>query len=112
MGRLTKLLNFLRFKVGADLRSFELPVPEWIRILMKFHLPDIDRITIYRNIEKLIALDLIQELHLPKTGKAYQFIFDRKVHHYYRKKSCPHEWASGVSASNEESKALENAAVR
>ena len=52
------------------------------------HLPDVDRTTIYRNIEKLIALDLIQELHLPKTGKAYQFIFDRKVHHYYICKSC------------------------
>ncbi len=52
------------------------------------HLPDVDRTTIYRNIEKLIALDLIQELHLPKTGKAYQFIFDSKVHHYYICKGC------------------------
>jgi len=52
------------------------------------HLPEVDRTTIYRNIEKLIALDLIQELDLPKTGKAYQFIFDRKVHHYYICKGC------------------------
>lgn len=52
------------------------------------HLPDVDRTTIYRNIEKLIALDLVQELHLPKTGKAYQFIFESKVHHYYICKGC------------------------
>jgi len=52
------------------------------------HLPDVDRSTIYRNIEKLISLDLIQELDLPKMGKAYQFIFDSKVQHYYICKGC------------------------
>jgi Fur family ferric uptake transcriptional regulator len=52
------------------------------------HLPDVDRTTIYRNIEKLIELDLVQELLLPKMGKAYQFIFDSKVHHYYICKGC------------------------
>jgi Fur family transcriptional regulator, ferric uptake regulator len=52
------------------------------------HLPEVDRTTIYRNIEKLIALDLIQELDLPRTGKAYQFIFDSKVRHYYICKGC------------------------
>lgn len=51
-------------------------------------LPDVDRTTVYRNIEKLISLDLIQELDLPKVGKAYQFIFDSKVHHYYICKGC------------------------
>jgi Fur family ferric uptake transcriptional regulator len=52
------------------------------------HLPDVDRTTVYRNIEKLIEIDLVQELLLPKTGKAYQFIFDTKVHHYYICKGC------------------------
>lgn len=52
------------------------------------HLPEIDRTSIYRNIEKLISIDLIQELNLPKTGKAYQFIFDNQVHHYYICKGC------------------------
>jgi Fur family ferric uptake transcriptional regulator len=52
------------------------------------NLPDVDRTTIYRNIEKFIAIDLIQELDLPKAGKAYQFIFDKKVHHYYICKEC------------------------
>lgn len=52
------------------------------------HLPKANRTSIYRNIEKLIAIDLIQELDLPKSGKAYQFIFDSKVHHYYICKDC------------------------
>jgi Fur family ferric uptake transcriptional regulator len=51
-------------------------------------LPDVDRTTIYRNIEKFIALGLIQELNLPKTGKVFQYIFDKKVHHYYICKEC------------------------
>jgi Fur family ferric uptake transcriptional regulator len=52
------------------------------------HLPEVDRTTIYRNIEKLISLDLIQELELPKPGKAYQFIYDSNIHHYYICKGC------------------------
>lgn len=52
------------------------------------NLPELDRTTIYRNIEKFISLELIQELDLPKVGKAYQFIFDKKVHHYYICKGC------------------------
>ena len=52
------------------------------------YLPAADRTSIYRNIEKLILVDLIQELNLPKTGKAYQFVFDSTVHHYYICKGC------------------------
>ena len=55
---------------------------------LSIHLPNIDRTTVYRNIEKFIALDLIQELDLPKVGKAYQFIFDKKIHHFYICKGC------------------------
>lgn len=51
-------------------------------------LPDIDRTTIYRNIEKFIAIGIIQELNLPKTGKVFQYVFDKKVHHYYICKAC------------------------
>jgi Fe2+ or Zn2+ uptake regulation protein len=52
------------------------------------HLPKVDRTTIYRNIEKFIALEFIQELDLPNIGKSYQFVFDSKVHHYYTCKKC------------------------
>jgi Fe2+ or Zn2+ uptake regulation protein len=51
-------------------------------------LPDIDRTTIYRNIEKFISLGLIQELDLPNKGKVFQYIFNKQVHHYYICKSC------------------------
>lgn len=52
------------------------------------NLPDVDRTTIYRNIEKFISLGVIQELDLPTKGKVYQYVFDKKVHHYYICKSC------------------------
>ena len=55
---------------------------------MQARLPDVDRTTVYRNIEKFIGIGLIQELVFPKTGKVYQYIFDRKVQHYYICKAC------------------------
>ena len=55
---------------------------------MSEKLPKIDRTTVYRNIEKLIALDVIQELTIPKKGKVFQYIFEKKAHHYYICKSC------------------------
>ncbi len=51
-------------------------------------IPDIDRTTIYRNIEKFINLGLIQELELPKRGKVFQYVFDKKVQHYFICKCC------------------------
>ena len=56
--------------------------------VMEKHLPEVDRTTVYRNIEKFIALGLIQELVFPKTGKVYQYVFDKRVRHYYICKSC------------------------
>ena len=48
----------------------------------------IDRSSVYRNLEVLKKLDIIQELDLPKLGKRFQYIFDRQVHHFYICKSC------------------------
>lgn len=56
--------------------------------LLKAKLPEVDRTTLYRNIEKLIEIGLIQELVFPKIGKVYQYVFDKRVHHYYTCKSC------------------------
>lgn len=50
--------------------------------------PDIDRTTIYRNIEKFIKLSIIQELDLPKKGKVFQYVFGKKVAHYFICKTC------------------------
>lgn len=48
----------------------------------------VDRSTVYRNLEVLKRLDIIQELDLPGVGKRFQYIFDRQVHHFYICKSC------------------------
>jgi Fe2+ or Zn2+ uptake regulation protein len=47
----------------------------------------VDRSSIYRNLDAFQKLEIIQELNLP-TGKCYQYIFDRQVHHFYICKSC------------------------
>jgi Fur family ferric uptake transcriptional regulator len=48
----------------------------------------VDRSSVYRNIELLKKLDIIQELNLPKKGKVFQYIFDKDVHHFYICKTC------------------------
>jgi Fur family ferric uptake transcriptional regulator len=70
-----------------DNQNRHVPLKELQDYLNK-ELPDIDRTTIYRNIEKFIGLGVIQELDLPTKGKVYQYVFDKKVHHYYICKSC------------------------
>lgn len=84
--RMTPSKKFL-IQFFLDNQNRHIPSKE-LQVHVVRHLPNVDRTTIYRNIEKLVELDLVQELVLPKTGKAYQFIFDSKVHHYYICKSC------------------------
>ena len=38
--------------------------------------------------DALQKLDIIQELNLPNIGKRYQYVLDRKVHHFYICKAC------------------------
>ena len=51
-------------------------------------LAGVDRSSVYRNLETFKKLDIIQELNLPTVGKRFQYVFDRKVHHFYICKSC------------------------
>lgn len=51
-------------------------------------LEGVDRSSVYRNLETFKKLDIIQELNLPTVGKRFQYIFDRKVHHFYICKFC------------------------
>ena len=51
-------------------------------------LPGIDRSSVYRNLEAFKGLNILQELDLPRIGKRYQYVLDRKVHHFYICKSC------------------------
>ena len=70
-----------------DNQSRHVPLRELQEYLQK-QLPEVDRTTIYRNIEKFMTLGLIQELVFPKTGKVYQYVFDKQVLHYYICKGC------------------------
>lgn len=84
--RMTPLKELL-IQFFLDNQKRQIPFKE-IQDHVASQFPDFDRTTLYRNIEKLINIDLIQELNLPKTGKIYQFVFDRKVHHYFICKDC------------------------
>lgn len=59
-----------------------------IQEFMVRHMEGIDRSSIYRNIEALKMLDILQELSLPGIGKRFQYVFDRKVHQFYICKTC------------------------
>jgi Fur family ferric uptake transcriptional regulator len=59
-----------------------------VQEFLDVHLPGVDRSSIYRNMDALQKLDIIQELNLPNIGKRYQYVLDRKVHHFYICKSC------------------------
>jgi Fur family transcriptional regulator, ferric uptake regulator len=48
----------------------------------------VDRSSIYRNLDAFQKLDILQELNLPNVGKRYQYVLDRKVHHFYICKAC------------------------
>ncbi|WP_408095558.1 Fur family transcriptional regulator [Peredibacter sp. HCB2-198] len=48
----------------------------------------VNRSSVYRNIELLKKLDIIQELNLPNKGKCFQYVFDKDVHHFYICKTC------------------------
>jgi len=51
-------------------------------------LPETDRTTIYRILEKFIELGIVQRLKLTDKKTVYQYIFDKKVHHYFICKRC------------------------
>jgi Fur family ferric uptake transcriptional regulator len=66
----------------------------------------VDRSSVYRNLEVLKGLDIIQELTLPKAGKCYQYVFDRKVHHFFICKSCGKSSRGNVELFDRIDKAL------
>ena len=76
------LLQFI-----LDNKSRQISMEEFQDFLGK-QLVGVDRSSIYRNIDVFQKLDIIQELNLPTIGKRYQYVLDRKVHHFYICKSC------------------------
>jgi len=76
---------FLQFVL--DHKSERVSLKE-IHRFMDAKMTGVNRSSIYRNIETFKKLNIIQELNLPSVGKRFQYVFDRKVHHFYICKSC------------------------
>ncbi len=76
------LLQFI-----LDNKSRQISMEEFQDFIEK-RLAGADRSSVYRNIDVFQKLDIIQELNLPTIGKRYQYVLDRKVHHFYICKSC------------------------
>jgi Fur family transcriptional regulator, ferric uptake regulator len=77
----------LLLKFILDNKSRQISMEEFQEFLEK-QLVGVDRSSIYRNIDVFQKLDIIQELNLPTIGKRYQYVLDRKVHHFYIYKAC------------------------
>lgn len=52
------------------------------------NLTGVDRSSVYRNLTTFQELGIIQELNLPKVGKRFQYVLDKKVQHFYICKAC------------------------
>lgn len=76
------LLQFI-----LDNKSRQLSLKD-IQNFLDEKLAGVDRSSVYRNLETFQKLDIIQELNLPNIGKRYQYVLDRKVHHFYICKAC------------------------
>lgn len=48
----------------------------------------VDRTSVYRNLLTFERLGIIQALKLPARDKTYQYVLDRKIHHFYICKAC------------------------
>ena len=59
-----------------DRYSNDLSLPE-IMTHLQDRLPGINRSSVYRNLEMLKQLSVIQEINVPGKGRRYQFIFEQ-----------------------------------
>jgi len=91
----------LQYFIDNHTRSLSLPE---IQAHLQDRLPGINRSSIYRNLEMLKSLAIIQELRVggqelrmgsgsprglaPRGGKRFQFVFERPVHHFIICKAC------------------------
>lgn len=75
------LLQFI-----LDNRSRQIPLKEFYSVMERM-IPGFDRSSVYRNLETLKRLEIIQELSLAK-GKVYQYLLDRQISHFVICKVC------------------------
>ena len=66
-----------------DNRSRRVPLRE-----IHDRLGQVDRTSIYRNLLAFERLGIVQGIKLPQRGKSYQYVLDRKIHHFYICKAC------------------------
>ena len=77
--------NLIQFFIDNHARSLSLSE---IQTHLQDRLPGINRSSIYRNLEMLKTLSIIQELRVARKGRRYQFVFERPVHHFIICKAC------------------------
>jgi len=70
-----------------DNKNHQLSITD-IQTFLDKALTGVDRSSVYRNLATFQELGIIQELNLPKLGKRFQYVLDRKVQHFYICKSC------------------------
>jgi Fur family ferric uptake transcriptional regulator len=75
----------IQFFIDNHARSLSLSE---IQTHLQDRLPGINRSSIYRNLEMLKTLSIIQELSVSRKGRRYQFVFERPVHHFIICKAC------------------------
>jgi Fur family transcriptional regulator, ferric uptake regulator len=84
--RVTPARRFL-LQFFIDRHAHSLSLAE-IQAHLQDRLPGINRSSIYRNLEMLKALSIIQEMPIARKGRRYQFVFERPVHHFIICKAC------------------------
>lgn len=87
----------------AVLRSHHLRITPGRRALLQFVLDNasrrpslgeiqaflgVDRSSVYRNLVLFRKLGILQELNLPRAGRRYEYVLDRKVNPFFICKSC------------------------
>lgn len=75
------------FQYILDHKSKQISLHE-IYHFLEISVQGVNRSSVYRNIELLKKLDIIQEFSIPRKGKVFQYIFDKDVHHFYICKTC------------------------
>jgi Fur family ferric uptake transcriptional regulator len=75
----------LQFLIDNYSRSLSLPE---IQAHLQDRLPGINRSSIYRNLEMLKTLSIIQELRNSHKDRRFQFTFERPVHNFIICKAC------------------------
>ena len=75
----------LQYFIDHHTRSISLPE---IQDHLQERLPGINRSSIYRNLEMLKSLAIVQEVRVGRGSKRFQFVFEQPVHHFIICKAC------------------------